>query len=70
MQREECRVSEQKVCLEALWAILEPLVDNCMSIVSIYGGGALTFMGLVSIPKAIVLNLFIDIVAYYIASWF
>jgi hypothetical protein len=52
MQREECMVYKQEVCLEGLWVILEPLVGNCMSIVNVYGGGALTLVGLMNIPKA------------------
>jgi hypothetical protein len=43
-----CQVHKQEVCLEALYAILHSLLLDRVSIVSIYGGGALSFLALVS----------------------
>ncbi len=43
-----CQVHKQEVCLEALHAILLSLLLDKVSIVCIYGGGALFFLALVS----------------------
>ncbi len=43
-----CQVHKQEVCLEVLCAILLSLLSDRVSIISIYGGGALSFLTLVS----------------------
>jgi hypothetical protein len=42
------QVHKQEVCLEVLYAIFHLLLLDMVSIVSIYGGGALSFLALVS----------------------
>ncbi len=48
MHTNVCQVHKQEVCLEALRTILLSLLSDKVSIVSIYGGGALSFLALVS----------------------
>jgi hypothetical protein len=43
-----CQVYKQEVCLEALYIILLPLLSNKISIVNMYGGGALSLLALVN----------------------
>ncbi len=43
-----CQVYKQEVCLEAFRATLLSLLLDRVSIVSIYGGGALSFLALIS----------------------
>jgi hypothetical protein len=48
MHMDVCKVYKQEVCLEALHAIILPLVANKISIVSIFNGGTFSLLGLLT----------------------